>query len=387
MKDTFKKHKYLYLAAILVLIIGGYYWFQKSKSGDAEAQYITATAEKGTLITSVSASGNIIVDNTASVDPTINGTVSNLSVNVGDPVKKGQVLFSIVNNDLGVSVTRANASYLQSLASLETAKANKKDAKENLEDANSSEESALKKRLEAAEISVSVAEENIKASLSDLRNKRKDAGERNVISPIDGTVNAINVKNGDNLGASASTHVAPIIIGDLDTLKAQVQVNEVDVSNVSIGQKVNLTFDAISDYSATGKIEKMDSLGTATQGVVTYNVTISMDVLDPRIKPDMSVTAAIITGVKQDVITVPLGVVKTQEGASYVEILDGSVPRQIPVEVGASNDISTEIVSGINPGDNVVTQTISSGTAATSSSTSNSNRGGVRIPGVGGFGR
>ena len=388
MINKFKKHKYLYSAAILVLIIGGYYWYKKSNSADTQVRYITAAAEKGTLVSSVSASGNIVVDNSASVDPTIGGTVSNLSVNVGDLVKKGQPLFTIINNDLSVAVTRAYSSYLQSTASLETAKANKKDAKNNYEDGDSSEKSALKKKLEAAEISVSVAEENIKAASADLQNKRKDAGERNVISPIDGTVNAINVKNGDNLGASSSTHVAPIIIGDLNTLKAQVQVNEVDVSNVSIGQKVNLTFDAISDFGATGKIEKMDSLGTATQGVVTYNVTIGMDLLDPRIKPDMSVTAAIITDVKQDVISVPLSAVKTQDGNSYVEILNGSTPSQVPVEIGASNDTSMEIVSGINPGDKIVTQTINPGAAATSTTNgTNSSGGGVRIPGVGGFGR
>lgn len=391
MINKFKKHKYLYLALILILIIGGYYWYKKSQSGSITAQYKTAAAEMGTLTSSISASGNIIVDNSASVDPTINGTVANLAVNIGDSVKKGQLLFTIINNDLGVSVTKAYSSYLQSLASLETAKANKKDAKNNYEDGSSSAKSALKKKLEAAEISVTVAEENIKAASADLQNKRKDAGERNVVSPIDGTVNAINVKNGDNLGASSSTHVAPIIIGDLNTLKAQVQVNEVDVSNVSIGQGANLTFDAIPGFTAAGKIEKMDSLGTATQGVVTYNVTIGMDSLDSRIKPDMSVNADIITSEKNNVIKVPLSAVKTQNGKNFVEILNGPglTPKRVQVEIGASNNTQTEIISGINVGDKVVTQTINAGTTSTNGSSSQNRSGGgnVRIPGVGGFGR
>jgi HlyD family secretion protein len=380
MTNAFKKHKYIYLALILVLIVGGYYWYKKSQSGNTTVQYKNATAERGTLVTSVSASGNIIVDQSATVDPTINGTVANLSVNVGDKVKKGQSLFNIENDDLGVTMTRSYSSYLQSQASLESAKASKKEAKNNYENANSSDKSLFKKKLDAAEISVTVAEENIKAALADYQNKKSDAVERNVKSPIDGTVNAINVKNGDNLGASSSTHVAPIIIGDLNTLRAQVQVNEVDISNVSIGQKTMLTFDAIQNFTTSGKVEKMDSLGTTTQGVVTYNVTISMDSLDPRIKPDMSVTAAIITELKQNVITVPVSAVKTQEGNSYVEVLSGSVPIQTTVEVGASNDTSTEIISGINPGDKVVTQTINPN--ATSTSTTNS---GARVPGLGGF--
>jgi hypothetical protein len=131
----------------------------------------------------------------------------------------------------------------------------------------------------------------------------------------------------------------------------------------------------------------MDSLGTLTSGVVSYNVTIGFDSLDPRIKPEMSVSAAIITGVKSDVLLVPNSAVKTQNGNSYVQVLVGQTPENRTVEVGLSNDTQTEIISGINAGDNVVTQTITSGAASTAASTSTSNRGGLNIPGVGGGGR
>jgi HlyD family secretion protein len=363
MKNAFKKHKYIYVALVLVLIVGGYYWYKKSHATTAVVQYKTTTVEKGTLTTSVSASGNIIVDNSASIDPDINGTVANLSVNIGDSVKKGQFLFSIVNDQLGLSVSQAESSYQSAQSSLISAQSSYKDLK-NSNTSTSADRKAAKSKVASAEYS-------LQSSLASLNYQKQQAGKRNVASTIDGTVNAINVKNGDNLGASSSTHTAPIIIGDLNTLKAQVQVNEVDISNVSVGQKVSLTFDALPDYTTTGKVEKVDSLGTTTQGVVTYNVTIGMDDLDPRIKSDMSVTAAIITSLKQDVITVPVSAVKTQNGSSYVEILNsGTTPTQAAVEIGASNDTSMEITSGVNVGDKVVTQTINpNATSTTSTST------------------
>jgi len=74
----------------------------------------------------------------------------------------------------------------------------------------------------------------------------------------------------------------------------------VDIANVSMGQEVVLTLDALNGVEMTGKVEKMDSLGTVASGVVTYNVTIDFDSLDERIKPEMSVSASIITDVKQD---------------------------------------------------------------------------------------
>jgi HlyD family secretion protein len=387
-----KGRKYLSAAIILALIIGGYYLYKKTHSTSTAVQYKTAVAEKGTLTTSVSGSGNVIVDQSANIDPTITGTVSSLAVNVGDSVAKGQLLFTIDNKDLSVNVTKAYSSYLQSLGSLETAKANKKDAKTNYDDASSSTKSSLKKKLEAAEISVTVAEENIKSTSQSYQNEKSNYADKNVKAPISGTVNAINIKNGDDLSklSSGSSRQVPIIIGDLGTLKAQVQVNEVDIPNVKIGQKVMMTFSAVDGLNVSGKIEKMDSLGTLTSGVVTYNVTIGFDTLDPRIKPEMSVSASIITAVKQNVITVSNSAVKTQGGSSYVQVLVNGIPQDKTVEVGASNNTETEITSGINVGDNVITQTIASGAAASSSASASGQRtgssggGGLRLPGIGG---
>lgn len=388
MIEIFKKHRYIYIGIIIVLIIGGYYWYNKSKSATTAVQYKTAEVEKGTLTTSISGSGNVVVDQSSTVDPTITGTVYGLAVNVGDQVKKGQLLFLIENEDLGIDASKSYSSYLQSKASLETASANKKEAKDNYEDASSSDKSIMKKKLEAAEISLEVAERNVNTSWSSYQSSLADASKRRVVSPIDGTVNAINIKNGDDLSrlSSSSNSSAPIIIGDLNTLKAQVEVNEVDIVNVNIGQNVSLTFNAIEGLTSTGKIEKIDSLGTLTSGVVTYNVTIGFDSLDLRIKPDMSVSAAIITDVKQDVILIPNSALKTQKERSYVQLLKGQTPENVVVKAGLSNDTETEIISGINVGDKVITQTTGLG-STTSATSSRSTGSSVRIPGLSGGGR
>lgn len=377
--------KYIWVIIAVLVAGGGYYWYKKSSSVSNTATYKTATAEKGTLTTSISASGNVIVDNSATVDPTITGTVYGLAVSVGDTVRKGQLLFMIDNDQLGIDSNKAYSAYLQSKSSLETAKSNKRDAKDNYEDANSESEKSLKDKYKAAEISLDVAEKNVETSWDSYQNSLSDASKRKVTSPIDGTVNAVNVKNGDDLGrlSSNSNSSAPIIIGNMETLKAQIDVNEVDIANVNVGQKVMLTFNAIDGLTASGKVEKIDSLGTSTSGVVTYNVTINFDSLDERIKPEMSVSASIITGVKQNAILVPNSAVKTQNGGSYVQVLDnGQIPQNKNVEVGLSNDTQTEIISGISAGEKVVTQTISSGSS--NSSATSSSRNNIRIPGLGG---
>lgn len=374
MINVFKKHRYVSLVVVVALIVGGYYWYSKSKSKNNTIQYKTAVAEKGVLTTSVSGSGNVIVDSSANVDPTITGTVANLSVSVGDEVEKGQFLFEIENDDLIVNVTKAYASYLSSLQSLESAKASKKEARKNYKDASSKNKSIMKQKLEAAELSVSVAEENIKSSLENYQNEKSNYSDRKVVAPISGTVNEINIKNGDDLSklSSGSSREVPIIIGDLDTMKAQVEVSEVDIASVVVGQSATLTFNALDDFTATGKVEKIDSLGTLESGVVTYNVTISFDSLDSRIRPGMNVSASIITDSKQDAVIIPVSALRTENGTYYVEIIRNGTAEKKTVEIGLENNSEAEIKSGISIGDVIVTQTTISKSSSSSSDSSSS---------------
>ncbi|MDD3486949.1 MAG: efflux RND transporter periplasmic adaptor subunit [Candidatus Moranbacteria bacterium] len=393
-----KKHKII-TAIILVVIVGGsYYYYKKSQSSSGETQYVTEAAEKGTLTTSISASGNIVVDQSANIDPDISGTVENIAVQVGDQVKKGQLLFTITNDQLEVTLQQARASYTQAQSSLTSAQAAVNSAKASLKSDKKSKTTheqklADEQKIDSAKTAEDAAEQSLTAARLSLNYALDQADKRSVTSPISGTVNEVNVENGDDLSnlSSGSARTVPIIIGDLETIKAEVQVNEVDIANVSVGQKVTMSLDALgSDFETTGKVEKIDSLGASSSGVVTYNVTIEFDSLDSRIKPEMSVTASIITDVKQDVLIIPSSAVKTSgDGSYYVQVLENGSPVHQTVKVGASNDTSTEITSGLNAGDNVVTQTItssSSSSSASSSSKSSSGSSSLRIPGLSGGG-
>jgi RND family efflux transporter MFP subunit len=388
-KTLWKKHRAGIIIVVVIIIGGGYFWYQKTHPATVQLQYATIAAAKGTLTTSVSGSGNVVVDQSVNIDPTITGTVANLAVNIGDQVKKGQALFSIMNDQLSIAVASSSVSVTQSQQSLQSAKAAKKQAQYALDHnhAGLAQKNILENQLQAAKISLEAAQQNVNVAQEKYQSALSDAAKSSVKAPTGGTVNAINIKNGDDLSklSSGSSRTVPMIIGDLSTMKAQVQINEVDVPNVQIGQKVMITFPAISALTVTGKVEKMDSLGTVTQGVVTYNATISFDNLDPRIKPGMSVSTSIITGVKQDVITVPNGAIKTKGSANYVEVLNGSTtPQQVTVQTGLANNTDTEITSGLNVGDKVVTKTTNPSATSTTSTTSTTRQSGVRIPG-GGF--
>lgn len=379
--------KYVWGAVAIAVVWGGYAWYTSGKTSTAQVRYKTATVEKGMLVKAVTTTGNVVVDQSASVDPSISGTVRNLAVNVGDSVKKGQLLFTIENDDLSVSAAKAAASLQQSANALNSAKIAVDQARSDYNSIEDQNVAVLKKeiakdKVSVAKKSVTAAEKSYAATLADYNNQLSNAGERRVTAPIDGTVNEVNVKNGDDLASRSSSgaHSAPIVVGDLQTLKVKVEVNEVDVPNVAIGQKATITFDALPNVTLTGKVEKMDSLGTVTSGVVTYNVTVGLDSIDPRVKSGMSATAAIVTEVKQDVLKVFNSAVKTKNGETYVEVMQNGSPVKMSVETGIASDAETEIVRGLSGGETVVTQAI---TASSATKTTSSNSG-VRIPGMGG---
>ncbi len=154
--------------------------------------------------------------------------------------------------------------------------------------------------------------EQKKVALADLKTKLADYV---IYAPFAGIITAVDAKKGDSV--SSGTTLTTLITHQKI---AEISLNEVDAAKVKVGQKVTLTFDAIEGLSITGEVAEIDTLGTVSQGVVNYAVKIVFDTQDERVKSGMSVSATIITEVKQDVLLVPNAAVKSNN-EQYVEVL------------------------------------------------------------------
>ncbi len=198
-----------------------------------------------------------------------------------------------------------------------------------------------------------------KNTLQDAKDKLADYF---VYAPFNGVIATTNAKKGDSI--SSGTVLASLITKQKIV---EVSLNEVDASKVKVRQKATLTFDAIDGLSITGSVIEIDSLGTVSQGVVTYNVKIGMDTQDERVKTGMSVSASIVTDVKQDILIVPNAAIKIQNDINYVEVMNASstVPVQQEVVIGMADESFTEIISGLSLGEKVVTKTVSQASKTT----------------------
>jgi len=310
---------------------------------------------------------------------------------------KPQTLSTTHLSSLNTYTGKTNSQLLNLLSTQNSIRDNKDaivDADRSIEE---KELSLAKLKAGADELEIRAKKIAIQQKEDTLLTAKQNLADCYIYAPFNGVVAETNIKKGDSV--SAGTVLTSIIT---QQKIAEISLNEVDVAKVKVDQKATLTFDALPEVSISGKVMEIDTVGTVAQGVVSYKVKISFDTEEEKVKPGMSVTADIITDAKQDVLVLPNGAIKSQGNSYYVELVEASEemkqqllantsgvtlpnpPKSQSIEVGLSNDLSTEIVSGLKEGDIVVTSTISPNKVQTTKTQTNQSRGTqeFRIPGL-----
>jgi len=172
-----------------------------------------------------------------------------------------------------------------------------------------------------------------------------------VKAPFAGTVTKVDVQVGDlvSIGKLA------IQIDDLSRLLIDVDVSEVDINRVTIGQPVSLAFDAISDEQYTGTVTDIASTGTSVSGAVNFTVTVEVDNPDQNIKPGMTAAANIAVSQLDNVLLVPSRAIKTLGGKRVVYVLRNNLPTPVEISLGATASNYSQIMQGdIKEGDLII---------------------------------
>lgn len=260
-------------------------------------------------------------------------------------------------------------------ASVDSASQNLLSAQQNL---TTVQAGATQKDLLAAQASVETATNAVAQA------KRALDGAK-LIAPINGTVAAVNTF----VGQTTATATNAITLVNTQDLQIVVQLSEVDVAAIKPGQAVQLTFDALTGKNIDGKVSAVSPLGTTSQGVVNYNVTILITSPDPAILPGMTAQATIITQQVQDALIAPNRAIRSQGNRRLMTLLFEGKEIPIIVQTGLTGETGTQILSAatsdgqpvqLQDGDTVVLNT-------TTSTTGGGGGPGGFIGGPGGFGR
>jgi len=428
-----KKSIVIYSALGLIVIgIGLLLWNFFSKSSN-NITYKTETVTKGNLVTSISTSGTISSSNSSSITTQVSGTVKKVYVNDSDTVAKDQKIAEIELDDTAQQKkTSLYSTYLSAVSALEQAEQNKLslesqikqnesavyDAQDDVDYKNNNstnpatkepytdnEKSSIDLKLEQAKLSLELTQKKYDESDTSIKSAKSQVSSAllnyqnyssTIIAPAAGKLTGFTLKAGDTISSSSSSTTTSSgsttgsatgssssasssssttigqVLNDSNPLQGSISLTETDIVKVKKDQQVNVTIDALSSekiYSA--KVISIDTTGTVSSGVTTYTATIEFSDKIDNAYTNMNLTAEIIISTKNDVMLVPSTAVTTANGISTVQVMDAdNSVKTIAVEIGDTNDTQTEIKSGLNVGDKVVTQTIDNSTSSKSSDSS-----------------
>lgn len=206
--------------------------------------------------------------------------------------------------------------------------------------------------------------ENAKISMenaqSSLENAQETLDDYSITAPISGEVVTKTAKAGDKIEGGSDGTLC--VIYDLSYLEMTMSIDELDISDVAVGQEVQITADAVEGTTYTGVVTKVSVAGTTSGGITTYPVTVRIDETE-GLRPGMNVDAEIILKSAEDVLAIPSGAVNrgntvliTADSPSAANAVDQEAPEgyvYVEVETGISDDSYTQVLSGLQEGDTV----------------------------------
>ena len=331
----------------------------------------TAKVENTNIQTSITATGTIEPVTSVTVGTQVSGIVSHLYVDYNSVVKKGQVIAELDRTNLisELNTAKANLASAQSSANYELSNYNRYKTlyEKGLVSAD---------EYESAHLSYVKAKEQVNTSRESVQKAQTNLGYATITSPIDGVILSKSVEEGQTVAASFNTPELFVIAQDLTDMRVIADIDEADIGGVKEGQRVTFTVDAFPDDTFEGAVTQVRQEATTESNVVTYEVVISAPNADLKLKPGLTANVTIFTLEKNNILAVPSKAlrfvpnemllqkdqtIEDTEGDHKLWTREGNVFKAHKVEVGTTNGVMTEIVSGISEGTEILTDFSMSG--------------------------
>jgi HlyD family secretion protein len=422
-----RKNILITVAVVLVgaAVVAANLWYRRSPGTTVTAEAIKTRD----LEAIVSASGKIQPKRLVNISADTSGRVVDLAVNEGDRIKKGQFLLQIDPKSLRTRVDSGTASLQAAEGSLDQLRQSVETARAQLDQAQKTaarqrdlwnQQLTTRESLEKADNDVVVATSavherekqvtsqaaRIDQERAGLESARYDLSKVRIESPIDGIVTRRNIQEGETavIGTMNNAGTVLLTLADMSVIQAEVEVDETNIPNVSLGQTAKVTIDALPDRTFKGHVSEIGNSpiqSTSTQSSTTqatnFKVVVMLDEQIPDVRPGFTCTADITTATRSNVTAVPIPAVAVRElvfdannqivkapvdprkrrttsssvepVAAAAELKPGETRKEtegvfvlrsgkvefVPIKVGISGDKYFEVTTGLKAGDQVVT--------------------------------
>ena len=378
-----KKSKILII--LLILGVGGYFIYDNFfKVKDEKVEFITKKAKKGSFSKKVDATGEIFATELIDVGAQVSGQIKKLYVKLGDQVKKGDMIASIDSSTQQNSIDNKEAQLAIYKAQLESAKVALNIAKTQFDRENAlfAKNATSKQEFESAKNTYSAnsakikeLEAQIKQTNIELSTAKINLGYTKITAPRDGTVVSVQVEEGQTVNANQTTPTI-VNIADLSHVKMKMQIAEGDITKIKVGTPVEysilseptkkfqttvssidpgLTTLSDGSYGSSSSSKSSYSSSSSSSSAVYYYAQSIVDNKDGILRIGMTTQNELLIANVKDAIIVPSIGIKKDENGTFVYVLKDGKPVKTAVKTGIKDNLDTQIISGINEGDEIIT--------------------------------
>ncbi|WP_232301135.1 efflux RND transporter periplasmic adaptor subunit [Gilvimarinus agarilyticus] len=351
---------FLFMLIALLLVIG--YGVQAYFKPSASEDYLIHEVRLDTIENVIAASGTLEPKDYVEVGAQVSGQLETLAVEVGDIVKRDQLLAEIDATVFETKVMGATAGLENIRAQLEKLYAEEFLAEERLErNRNLFKQNAISRdSLTASETdvkslkaSIRAMQAQIKADTASLEGDKATLNYAKIYAPMDGTVVSIAVREGQTLNANQN---APLImkIADLSVLTLRTEVSEADVTRIYPGMPVYFSTLGAPDERWYSTVRQVLPSPEVVSDVVLYQVLIDIENKGSRLMDAMTAQVFFIEEQAENVLTVPLGALRPGPNGPSVRKQTPAGIERVPVKIGMRTRTQVEIIAGLQEGDEVV---------------------------------
>ena len=378
-----KKTKILII--LLIVGVGGYFVYDKFFNiKDEKVEFITKKAKKGSFSKKVDATGEIFATELIDVGAQVSGQIKKLYVKLGDQVKKGDMIASIDSSTQQNSIDNKEAQLAIYKAQLESAKVALNIAKTQFDRENAlfSKNATSKQEFESAKntfssnsAKIKELEAQIKQTNIELSTAKINLGYTKITAPRDGTVVSVQVEEGQTVNANQTTPTI-VNIADLSHVKMKMQIAEGDITKIKVGTPVEysilseptkkfqttvssidpgLTTLSDGSYGSSSSSKSSYSSSSSSSSAVYYYAQSIVDNKDGILRIGMTTQNELLIANVEGAIIVPSIGIKKDENGTFVYVLKDGKPVKTAVKTGIKDNLDTQIISGINENDEIIT--------------------------------
>jgi len=386
--------KYVIAAVVTVVIIVAAVFYLKSRK--PEITYKSTKVERGTIVSSVAATGNLSAVTTVQVGTQVSGTIQKLYVDYNSRVRKGQPIAEIDPSLFNAAVEQSQGNAFSAEGNLLKARVSLADAERTLQRnkklladgiISQGDYDLAETAWQAAQAALKSAEGSVAQTRGALMQSKTNLRYSVIRSPVDGVVISRAIDVGQTVAASFQTPTLFTIAQDLTKMQIEVSVDEADISRIRLDQSATFTVDAYPEQQFRGKVVQIRSAPVITQNVVTYVVVVNVDNSELKLKPGMTANVTIEVAKKDDVLKIPPAALRfkpksagtkaeataekraaggplpaaggraggRKAAGQQVYVLKEGKPVAVPIKTGIANSASIELVEGeLKEGDEVI---------------------------------